>query len=158
MPFVFIKAGVREADDIVYVWKGDNTVGSIRARCRCIKHHLRYANVNLSFQMHKCRNSISGQSSITLQSSSVWIMVTVAARCCNPKAQPSITGHCFATETTWIGGLRADAGRSLYYCEREGMSDRQERTVAHFFRVARCGSLHFHTGTVCLSVPDNAGS
>lgn len=57
-------------------------------------NHLQNANGNLSFQTHKCRNSITGQSSITLQSSSVWIMVTVTAHCCNSKAQLSITGQC----------------------------------------------------------------
>lgn len=62
--------------------------------CRYIKHHLQYANVNLSFCMHTCRNSITGQSSITLQSSSVWIMVTVTAHRSNSKPQPSITGQC----------------------------------------------------------------
>ena len=62
--------------------------------CRYIKDHLQYANVNLSFQMHKCRNSITGQGSITLQSSSVWIMVTVTAHHCNSEPQLSITGQC----------------------------------------------------------------
>lgn len=61
--------------------------------CRCIEHLFQHANVNSSFRARKCRNSISGQSSRTLQSSSVWIMVTATAHSSNPKPWPSITGQ-----------------------------------------------------------------
>lgn len=92
--FVCIKAGGRKIYGTVNVFDKDNTVETICTCSRYIKHHLQYANVNLSFQMYKCRNSIIGHSSITLQSSSVWIMVTVTAHCCNLKPQLSITGQC----------------------------------------------------------------
>lgn len=94
MSFVCIKAQARKVFDIVNVFDKDNTAETVRTCCRYIKGHLQYANVNLSFQMHKCRNSITGQSSITLQSSSVWIMVTVTAHHCNSKPQLSIAGQC----------------------------------------------------------------
>lgn len=94
MSFVCIRAGFKRAYDVVNVMDKDNTVETIRTCRRYIKHHLQNANGNLSFQTHKCRNSITGQSSITLQSSSVWIMVTGTAHCCNSKAQLSITGQC----------------------------------------------------------------
>lgn len=48
---------------------------------------------NSSFRARKRRNSISVQSSMTLQSWSVWIMVTATARSSNPKPRPSITGQ-----------------------------------------------------------------
>lgn len=74
-----------------------------RTCCRYIKDHLQYANVNLSSQMHKCRNSITGHSSITLQSSSVWIMVTVTAHHCNSKTSTIHHWTMFASKSTWIG-------------------------------------------------------
>lgn len=103
MSFVCIKAQARKVYDTVNVFDKDNTAETVRTCCRYIKDHLQYANVNLSFQMHKCRNSITGQSSITLQSSSVWIMVTVTAHHCNSKTSTIHHWTMFATKTTWIG-------------------------------------------------------
>lgn len=107
MPLFFIKAGLGG------VWRDCTCLREIKHSRNTdthtfqiyIEHHLQYANVNFSFQMRKCRNSITGQSSITLQSSSVWIMVTVTVRRCNPKAQPSIIGHCLPLEQHGLVGM-----------------------------------------------------
>lgn len=151
--FCLYRSRIKKAYDVVNVIDQDNTVKTIRTCCRYIKHHLQNANGNLSFQLHKCRNSITGQSSITLQSSSVWIMVTVTAHCCNSKAQLSITGQCLPLKQH-DRGMRVDTGGALCYCEWWWVMDR--RGWLHTFHIAPCGSSHFHTGTVCLSATDNA--
>lgn len=149
--------GLRE---IKHSWNTDTHTFQIY-----IEHHLQYANANFSFQMRKCRNSITGQSSITLQSSSVWIMVTVTVRRCNPKAQPSIIGHCLPLKQHGLVGrvgggwygvvVRGDAGQPQYYCRGRWVRDGRESGRA-LFLVSERGSLLFHTGTVCSSAPDKA--
>lgn len=53
-------------------------------------------------------------------------------------------------------GVRVDAGRALCYCKWWWVMDRRGRV--HTIHSAPCGSLHFHTGTVCLSATHNAGT
>lgn len=52
--------------------------------------------------------------------------------------------------------MRADAGWATRYCKQGWVIDR--RGWVHTIHSALCGSLHFHTATVCLSATDNAGN
>lgn len=107
-------------------------------------------------QMYNCRNSISSQSSMPLQSSSVRIMVTVTAHRCNSKSHLLHHWEMFATKITQIKAAPVDAGWALCYCRRWWMID--SRRWVHTIHSAPCGSLHFHTGTVCLSATDSSGT
>lgn len=53
-------------------------------------------------------------------------------------------------------GECVDAGWALCYCKWWWVMDR--RGWVHTIHSAPCGSLHFHTCTVCLSDTDNAGT
>lgn len=129
--------------EIKHGWNADTHTFQIY-----IEHHLQYANANFSFQMRKCRNSITGQSSITLQSSSVWIMVTVTERRRNPKAQPSIIGHCLPLKQHGLVGS-VGWGCCVRRCRSAAallsgkMSERQEGERQNAFSRHRAWRLAF---------------
>lgn len=94
---------VRKTYNILNIFNKGTAAETGLTCCRYISH-LQYANANLSLQTHNCRNSITGHSSITLQSSSVWIMVTVTAHRRNSKTSTIHHWTMFATKTTRTSG------------------------------------------------------
>lgn len=98
------------------------------AGCRYTEDRSLYANVNSSSQIHNCRNSISGQSSTTLQSSSVWIMVTAAAHHSSPTASSCPTARAGNQNNS----VSAPPGCSLLL--EEQMNDGQEKMATYYSR------------------------
>lgn len=110
---------------------------------------------NSSFRARKRRNSISVQSSMTLQSWSVWIMVTATARSSNPKPRPSITGQRSPLKQHGQRGPRRhQLGRACM--KRWRATDRRGWLLLAAIRLH--DSLRRHSSPACLSATEDAGA
>lgn len=84
---------------MVNVFNKDNATETVRTCCRYIKDHLQYANVNLSFQMHKFHHWPEFNNSSVFK-----CLDNGHCDCTSLQFKTSTIHHwtAFATKTTWI--------------------------------------------------------